>query len=84
MPQVRRRSLIPILQALTRLAMKMVGVVAPGLPQHGQRQWVLPRGEDVSCVLVKLTRKLGWNVGHAENMYVPTTAPNKLCAKQCL
>ena len=29
--------LIPILQALIRLAMEMVGVVVPGLPQHGQQ-----------------------------------------------
>jgi len=28
---------------------------------------VLLRGEYVACVLVKLIRKLGWNVGHAES-----------------
>ena len=37
MPQVRRWSLIPILQALIRLGMKMVGVVAPDQPQQGQQ-----------------------------------------------
>ena len=43
------------------------------------RQWVLSSEEYVACVLVKLTRKLGLNVGQAENLYVPITAPNKLC-----
>jgi len=37
MPQVRRRSLIPTLQAPIRLAMKMVGVEAPGQPQRAQQ-----------------------------------------------
>ena len=34
------------------------------------RQWVLSKGECVASVLVKLTRKLGWKVGYAENLYV--------------
>ena len=73
MPQVRRRSLIPILQALIRLTMKMVLQL---LVSHRRlsRQWVLSSGEYVACVLVKLTRKLGWKVGHAENLYVSITA----------
>ena len=78
MPQVRRRSLIPTLQALIRLAMKMVLEL---LVSHRRlnRQWVLSRGECVASVLVKLTRKLGWKVGYAENLYVPITTSNKLC-----
>ena len=73
MPQVRRRSLIPIVQVLIRLAMNMVLQL---LVSHLRlnRQWVLSRGEYVACDLVKLTRKLGWKVGHAENLYVSITA----------
>ena len=59
MPQVRRRSLIPILQALIRLTMKMVLQL---LVSHR-----------------RLNRQLGWKVGHTVNLYVPITAPNKLC-----
>ena len=70
MPQVRRRSLIPILQALIRLAMTMVLqlLVTAGSTDSGSR------GEFVACVIVKLTRRLGWKVGHAENLYVSITA----------
>ena len=73
MPQVRRRSLIPIMQVLIRLAMNMVLQL---LVSHRRlnRQWVLSREENVACDLVKLTRKLGWKVGHAENLYVSITA----------
>ena len=70
MPQVRRQSLIPIVQALIRLAMTMVLqlLVTTGSTDSGSR------GEFVACVLVKLTRRLGWKVGHAENLYVSITA----------
>ena len=79
MPQVRRRSLLPILQALIRLAMKMVGVVAPGQPQQAQ-QGVGVAKRRICCLCPRQVDKKGCNVGHAENMYVPITTPNKLCA----
>ena len=41
---------------------------------------MLPIGEYVACVFVKLTWTLGRKVGHAEKLYVPITAPNTLCA----
>ena len=80
MPQVWRQSLIPTLQAPIRMAMTMVGVVDPAPPQQAQRQCALPRGRDVAFVLGKLTRKLGWSVGHVGSLYVLITAPNKLFA----
>ena len=73
MPQVRRRSMISIVQVLIRLAMNMVLQLLVS-QRRLNRQWVLSRGEYVACDLVKLTRTLGWKVGHAENLYVSITA----------
>jgi len=39
---------------------------------------VIPRGKDVAFVLVQLTRKLDWNMGHVVSLSVLITAPNKL------
>ena len=43
-------------------------------------QWVLPRGTDNTFVLVKLVRKLVWDVWHIGSLSVPIIAPNKLFA----
>ena len=74
MPHVRRWSLIPILQALIRLGMKMVGVVAPDQPQQGQ-QAVGVAKRRICCLCPRqVDKKVRLKVGHAET---------KLCANNC-
>ena len=73
MPQVRRRSLLPILQALIRLAMKMVGVVAPGQPQQAQ-QGVGVAKSKICCLCPRqVDKKVRLECGTCR----------KLCANNC-